>query len=85
MKNKNKTISLRLSNEEHTKIETNSKKLNMSTSNYIRSAIMNSLPANVDYRQDIAPIICKIQIRLAELGLADDDITKEVNQLCRML
>ena len=29
--------------------------------------------------------MCKIQIRLAELGLEDEKISKEVNQLCRML
>lgn len=85
MKNKDKTISLRLSNKEYSILESNSKKLNMSFSNYVRSAIMNSLPAEVNYRQNIAPILCKIQIRLTELGLEDEEITKEVNQLCRML
>ena len=85
MKNKDKTISLRLSNKEYTILESNSNKLNMSNSNYLRSLINNALPAEVDYRQTIAPILCKIQIRLAELGLEDEEITKEVNQLCRML
>ena len=85
MKNKDKTISLRLSNKEYTILESNSNKLNMSNSNYLRSLINNALPAEVDYRQTIAPIMSKIQIRLAELGLEDEAITKEVNQLCRML
>lgn len=85
MKNKDKTISLRLSNKEYTILESNSNKLNMSDSNYLRSLINNALPAEVDYRQNIAPIMCKIQIRLAELGQEDEAITKEVNQLCRML
>ena len=45
----------------------------MSNSNYLRSLINNALPAEVDYRQTIAPIMCKIQIRLAELGLEDEE------------
>lgn len=85
MRNKDKTISLRLSNKEYTILESNSNKLNMSNSNYLRSLINNALPVEVDYRQTIAPIMCKIQIRLTELGLEDEEITKEVNQLCRML
>lgn len=85
MKNKNKTISLRLSKEEYTILESNSNNLNMTVSNYIRSIISNTTPNNVDYRQTIVPVICKIQIRLTELGLEDEAITKEVNQLCRML
>ena len=85
MKNKDKTISLRLSNKEYTILESNSNKLNMSNSNYLRSLISNALPEEVNYRQTIAPIMCKIQIRLAELGLEDEEITREVNQLCRML
>lgn len=85
MKNKDKTISLRLSNEEYTILESNSNNLNMSISNYIRSMINNTLPAEVNYRQYIAPIICKIQIRLAELGLEDDEIIKEIRKLCLML
>ena len=84
MKNKDKTISLRLSNKEYTILESNRNKLNMSKSNNLRSLINNALPAEVDYRQTIAPIMCKIQSRLADLGLEDEEITKEVNQLCRM-
>lgn len=57
----------------------------MSISNYIRSMINNTLPAEVNYRQYIAPIICKIQIRLAELGLEDDEMIKEIRKLCLML
>ena len=85
MKNKDKTISLRLSNKMYTIIESNSNKLNMSNSNYLRLLISNALPAEVNYRQSIAPIMCRIQIRLTELGLEDEEITREVNQLCRML
>ena len=85
MKNKDKTISLRLSNEEYSKLESNSNNLNMNTSQYLRYMINDALPAETNYRQYIAPIMCRIQIRLAELGLGDEDISKEINQLCRML
>lgn len=85
MKNKDKTISLRLSNEEYSILESNSNNLNMNTSQYLRSMINNALPAEINYRQYIAPIMCRIQIRLNELGLEDEEISKEVNNLCRML
>ena len=85
MKNKDKTISLRLSNEEYAVLESNSNNLNMTMSQYIRSSINNALPAENNYRQYIAPIMCKIQIRLAELGLEDDEIVKEIDKLCLML
>ncbi|MBQ8230916.1 MAG: hypothetical protein IJZ34_03150 [Lachnospiraceae bacterium] len=85
MKNKDKTISLRISNKEYSILESNSSNLNMTMSNYLRSMINNALPTEVNYRQSIAPIMCKIQIRLAELGLEDEEISKELNNLCRML
>ena len=85
MKNKDKTISLRLSNEEYSILESNSNNLNMNISQYLRSMIKNVLPAETDYRQHIAPIMCNIQIRLAELGLEDDEIVKEIRKLCLML
>lgn len=85
MKNKDKTISLRLTNEEYSIVESNSNNLNMTTSQYIRSMINNALPVETDYRQHIAPIMCRVQIRLAELGLEDDEIVKEIRKLCLML
>ena len=85
MKNKDKTISLRLSNEEYSILESNSNNLNMSISQYMRSMINNALPTETDYRQHIAPIMCRVQIRLAALGLEDDEIVKEINKLCLML
>lgn len=85
MKNKDKTISLRLTNEEYSILESNSNNLNMNTSQYLRSMINNALPAETDYRQHIAPIMCRVQIRLVELGLEDDEIVKEISKLCLML
>ena len=85
MKNKDKTISLRLTNEEYSIVESNSNNLNMTTSQYIRSMINNALPSETNYRQCSAPIMCRVQIRLAELGLEDDEIVKEIRKLCLML
>lgn len=82
---KNNTISLRLNEEEYNILSINSNHLNLSYSQYIRMLINNSLPAPVDYRQSIAPVIGKIYIRLQELGLEEDAITKEVHALCQML
>jgi predicted DNA-binding protein len=85
MKNKDKTISLRVTNEEYSILESNRTNLNMTISQYIRSSINHSLPAETNYRQLIAPAMCRIQIRLAELGMEDDEIVKEINKLCLML
>ena len=85
MKNKDKTISLRVTNEEYSILESNSTNLNMTISQYIRSSINHSLPSETNYRQHIAPIMCRLQIRLAELGLEDEEIVKEINKLCLML
>lgn len=85
MKNKDKTISLRLNEEIYNIVNTNSNNLHMTNSEYIRSLITDAIPVTENHNQEIASIMCKIQIRLAELGLEDEDISKEVNQLCRML
>ena len=84
MKRKN-TLSIRLTNNELDTININSRRLQMTNSEYLRSLIHNAVPAAVDYRQDIAPVICKIYVRLQELGLDEEDITKEVHALCQML
>ena len=85
MKNKDKTISLRLNEEIYNIVNTNSNNLHMTNSEYIRSLITNAIPVTENHNQEIASIMCKIQIRFAELGLAYETISKEVNQLCRML
>ena len=85
MKKKNNTLSIRLTNNELDTININSHRLQMTNSEYLRSLINNTVPAAVDYRQDIAPVICKIYVRLQEMGLYEDDITKEVHALCQML
>ena len=85
MKKKNHTLSIRLTNNELDTVNINSRRLQMTNSEYLRSLIHNAVPPAVDYRQDIAPVICKIYVRLQELGLDEEDITKEVHALCQML
>lgn len=85
MNKKNNTISLRLTEEEYNIVNKNSHNLGMTTSQYFRAMIHDTLPTGVDYRQDIAPLICGIYIRLEELGLEDEEITKGVHKLCQML
>lgn len=85
MNKKSNTISLRLSNEEYNLININCNHLNMNPSQYIRSLINGTNPVSVDYRQIIAPMICEMYIRLQELGLEDDEITKKVHDLCQTL
>lgn len=85
MKNKDKIISLRLNEEIYNIVNTNSNNLHMTNSEYIRFLITDAIPVTENHNQEIASIMCKIQIRLAELGLEDENISKEINQLCRML
>ena len=85
MNKKSNTISLRLSDEEYNIINTNCNNLNMNPSQYIRSLINGTNPVSVDYRQAIAPMICEMYVRLQELGLEDDEITKKVHSLCQTL
>lgn len=85
MKNKNKPISLRLNEKEYNILSTNSNNLHMTNSEYIRSLIANAVPVTENHNQEIASIMCRIQIRLAELGLESEEISKEINKLCRML
>ena len=85
MNKKSNTISLRLSDEEYNIINTNCNNLNMNPSQYLRSLINEANPVSMDYRQVIAPTICEMYIRLQELGLEDDEITKKVHDLCQTL
>ena len=85
MNKKSNTISLRLSDEEYNIINTNCNNLNMNPSQYLRSLINGTNPVSMDYRHVIAPTICEMYIRLQELGLEDDEITKKVHDLCQTL
>lgn len=85
MKDKKYSITIRLTEDDYNTITNNSKNQRMTVSDYIRAMVHNALPNGVDYRQDIAPIICRIYIQLQKLGINEEDITKEVHTLCQML
>lgn len=85
MKNKNKIISIRLNTEEYTLLDNNSRNLNMSTSNYIRSLIMDTVPCSKNYNQEIACALCKIRICLEAHHIEDEAIEKELGAICQML
>ena len=83
--NKKNSITIRLNNNELGIVNINSQNLNLSKSEYIRSLITERKQVEVDYRQDIVPVLSNIYIKLQELGLDDTEITEEVHKLCQML
>lgn len=83
--NKKNSITIRLNNNELGIVNINSQNLNLSKSEYIRSLITERKQVEVDYRQDIVPVLCNIYIKLQKLGLDDTEITEEVHKLCQML
>ena len=84
MNNKKKTISIRIDDKQYSILETNSHKLNMTVSDYIRHQIDQAPEAIPDHRQQISSIMCRLYILLQEHGLEDETIAKEVHQLCQM-
>ena len=83
--NKNNSITIRLTNNELGIVNINSRDLNLSKSEYIRSLITARKSVEVDYRKDIVPVLGNIYVKLQELGLEEENITKEVHKLCQML
>jgi len=84
MNNKKKTISIRIDDKQYSILETNSHKLNMTVSDYIRHQIDQAPEAIPDHRQQISSIMCRLYILLQEHGLEEEAIAKEVQQLCQM-
>lgn len=85
MKNKSNTISVRLDDRLFYLISNNSSKLHISNSEYIRSLLSNIHPVEENHNQEIATALCKLHIRLSELGLEDEEVSREVFRLCQML
>ena len=83
--NKKNSITIRLNNNELGIVNINSRDLNLSKSEYIRSLITERKSVEVDYRKDIVPVLGNIYVKLQELGLEEENITKEVHKLCQML
>lgn len=82
---KKKTISIRLDSNEYSILSNNSKNHNMNNSKYIRSLILGAPLTAENHNQEIATVLCKLHVRLTELGLNNEEIAQEVQKLCQML
>ena len=85
MKNKTKTISIRLNNEEYIRLSNISNTHNMTNSEYIRSLIDDNKPGINNHASEIAASLARLYIRLQELGIGEEVVAKEVDALCRTL
>ena len=85
MKNKTKTISIRLNNEEYIRLSNTSNTHNMTNSEYIRSLIDDNKPGINNHASEIAASLARLYIRLQELGIGEAAVAKEVDSLCRTL
>ena len=85
MKNKTKTISIRLNNEEYIRLSNISNTHNMTNSEYIRSLIDDNKPGINNHALQIAASLSRLYIRLRELGIGEEAVSKEVDALCRTL
>ena len=85
MKNKTKTISIRLNNEEYIRLSNTSNTHNMTNSEYIRSLIDDNKPGINNHASEIAASLARLYIRLQELGIGEEVVAKEGDALCRTL
>ena len=85
MKNKTKTISIRLNNEEYIRLSNTSNTHNMTNSEYIRSLIDDNKPEINNHVPEIAASLARLYIRVEELGIGEEVVAKEVDALCRTL
>ena len=85
MKNKTKTISIRLDDEEYLRLSNISNTHNMTNSEYIRSLIGDNKPGINNHAPEIAASLSRLYIRLQELGIGEEAVSKEVDALCRTL
>lgn len=85
MKNKTKTISIRLNNEEYIRLSNISNTHNMTNSEYIRFLIDDNKPGINNHAPEIAASLSRLYIRLEELGIGEEAVAKEVDSLCRTL
>ena len=85
MKNKTKTISIRLNNEEYIRLSDISNNHNMTNSEYIRFLIDDNKPGINNHAPEIAASLSRLYIRLEELGIGEEAVAKEVDSLCRTL
>jgi len=81
---KNNSISIRLTDKELNILNSYKDHYHMNNTQVISFLLNNNIP-QTQHQQEIAGTVCRIYIRLHELGLADDTITKEVQKLCQIL
>ena len=81
---KDKTISIRVTEEEYQRLNMISSQNKMNVSHYIRSLIQDSKPI-ISHNQEAAKAIAKIYVKLEELGIEDEELTEEVHMLCQNL
>ena len=85
MKNKTKTISSRLNNEEYIRLSNISNTHNMTNSEYIRFLIDDNKPGINNHAPQIAASLSRLYIRLRALGIGEEAVAEEVDDLCRTL
>ena len=85
MKNKTKSISIRLNSEEYIRLSDISNSYNMTNSEYIRYLIDDNKPGINNHAPEIAASLARLYIRLRELGIGEEAVAKEVDALCRTL
>ena len=85
MKNKTKTISIRLNSEEYIRLSNISNTHNMTNSEFIRSLIDDNEPRINNHAPEIVASLARLYIRLQELGIGEETVAKEVDTLCRTL
>lgn len=85
MAKKDKTISCRISENRLAQIDKQCETLHLTRTNYLSMLLDGGGVQCGAHDQEIAQCLCRIQIALAKEGLENADITKEVNNICRML
>ena len=85
MKNKTKTISIRLNYEEYIRLSNLSNTHYMTNSEYIRFLIDDNKPGINNHAPQIAASLSRLYIRLRELGSGEEAVAEEVDDLCRTL
>lgn len=85
MDNISKTLSIRINKDIYQLISNNSKNNNMSVSEYVRSVLEEITPNDKNFNPRIVSLLSRLYIRLCELGISEDEIAKEVYELCQIL
>ena len=86
MQSKSNMLSIRLTNEEYTKLKRDADAAKMSASQYIRQLIIGNTPKADDGKQDMVRQMCKLYTVINEEKLDNNAaLMREVEVLCRKL